>query len=176
MHIKGIQNTVADAISRLNFGLVQDEKANWMLFTKCWCHYTMHAPPEESSSNQQHQMNMVFANHCEEDVIYRLTVKESALAQGDESVVKKLSKTERYSTQLVEIHKSYARMARWPPPKFFRVEQFVGNTTTCSILDMHVLKRCYMNQCIGKVCKTPYDHMSKTVVHVKSTNNTSTRK
>ncbi len=44
MHIKGIQNTVADAISRLNFGLVQDQKANWMSFTKCWCHYTMHAP------------------------------------------------------------------------------------------------------------------------------------
>ena len=28
VHIKGIQNTVADAISRLDFGPVQDEKAN----------------------------------------------------------------------------------------------------------------------------------------------------
>ena len=49
MHIKGIHNTVADAISRLDFGPVQDEKANWMRFTKCWCHYTMHAPTKEST-------------------------------------------------------------------------------------------------------------------------------
>ena len=73
-----------------------------MSFTKCWCHYTIHAPPEESSSNQQHQINMVFANHCEEDVIYPLTVKEIALAQEDDLVLKKLRKTEKYSTQLVE--------------------------------------------------------------------------
>ena len=84
VHIKGIQNTVADAISSLDFSPVQDEKANWMLFTKCWCHYTMHAPPEESSMNQQHQMNMVFANLSKEDVIYPLTVKEIALAQERE--------------------------------------------------------------------------------------------
>ena len=48
VHIKGIHNTVADVISRLDFGPVQDEKANWMTFTKCWCHYTMHAPTERS--------------------------------------------------------------------------------------------------------------------------------
>ena len=58
VHIKGIQNTVADAISRLDFGPVQDEKANWMTFTKCWCHYTMQATPMESTTNQQQQINM----------------------------------------------------------------------------------------------------------------------
>ncbi len=82
MHIKGIQNTVANAISGLDIGPVQDEKANWMMFTKCWCHYTMHAPPEESTAHQ-HQINMVFANHSKEDVIYPLTVKEIAQAQED---------------------------------------------------------------------------------------------
>ncbi len=49
MHIKGIHNTVANAISRLDFGPVQHEKANKMMYTKCWCHYTMHAPPEASN-------------------------------------------------------------------------------------------------------------------------------
>jgi hypothetical protein len=49
VHIKGIHNTVADAISTLDFGPVQDEKANWMKFTKCWCQCTMHAPTEEST-------------------------------------------------------------------------------------------------------------------------------
>jgi hypothetical protein len=50
MHIKGIHNTVADAISRLDFGPVHDEKAKWMMFTKCWCHYTMLAPIEEGTN------------------------------------------------------------------------------------------------------------------------------
>ena len=65
MYIKGIHNTVADTISRLDFGPVH-EKANWMTFTKCWCHYTMHAHTEESTITHQHQMNMVFANAAKE--------------------------------------------------------------------------------------------------------------
>ncbi len=44
----------------------------------------------------------VFANHRKVDVIYLLTVKEIALTQEDNSVLKKLSKTDKYSTQLVE--------------------------------------------------------------------------
>ena len=98
MHIKGIHNIVADAISRLNFGPFQDENANWMTFKKCWCHYTMHAPPEESTTTRHHRMNMVFANRSEEDVIYPLTVKEIALAQERDLVLKKLTKMEKYST------------------------------------------------------------------------------
>jgi hypothetical protein len=94
MHIKGIHNTVADIISRLDVGPVQDEKANWMKFMKCWCQYTMHAPTEESTLTHQHQINMVFANRSEEDVIYPLTVKEIAHAQDDDAVLKKLSKTD----------------------------------------------------------------------------------
>ena len=38
VHIKGIHNTVADAISRLDITPVQDKKADWMTFMKCWCH------------------------------------------------------------------------------------------------------------------------------------------
>jgi hypothetical protein len=100
VRIKGIHNTVADAISRLDFGLVKDDKANWMMFTKCWCHYTMHAPNAESPYNHQKQINMVFANHSEEDEIYPL-IKEIAQAQKDDAVPKKISKTDKYSTQLV---------------------------------------------------------------------------
>ena len=47
VHIKSIHNTVADAISKLDICPVQEEKTNWMTFTKCWCHYTMHALTEE---------------------------------------------------------------------------------------------------------------------------------
>ena len=51
VHIRGIHNTVANAISRLDFGPVQDEKANWMKFRKFLCQYTMYAPTEESAIN-----------------------------------------------------------------------------------------------------------------------------
>ena len=49
----------------------------------------------------QHQIHTVFANCSEEDVIYPLTVKEIALAQEDDLVLKKVRKTDKYSTQLV---------------------------------------------------------------------------
>ena len=62
----------------------------------------MHAPTEESTITHQHQINMVFANRSKEDVIYPLTVMEIAQAQEDDLVLKKLSKTDKYSTQLVE--------------------------------------------------------------------------
>ena len=45
---------------------------------------------------------MVFANQNKEDVFYPLTVKEIALAQEDNLVLKKLNKTDKYSTHLVE--------------------------------------------------------------------------
>eukprot|EP00804_Cyclotella_cryptica_P004829 CCRYP_004921-RA/>CCRYP_004921-RA protein AED:0.41 eAED:0.35 QI:0/0/0/1/0/0/2/0/267 len=41
VYIKGIHNTVADTISRLDIGPIPSEHENWMTFTKCWCHYTM---------------------------------------------------------------------------------------------------------------------------------------
>ena len=104
MHIKGIHNTAADAISRLDFGPVKDEKANQMTFTKCWCHSTMHATSAESTYDYRRQMKMAFANHIEEDVIYPLTVKEIAQAHKDDAFLKTLQKhdKDKYSTQLVE--------------------------------------------------------------------------
>ncbi len=62
----------------------------------------MHAPIEESTHTHQHQLNMLFANCSKEDVICPLTVKEIAQAQKDDAVLKNLSKTGKYSTQLVE--------------------------------------------------------------------------
>ena len=70
--------TVADAISHLDFGPVNDNKANATRFLKCWCCYNMHATKAENTYNHQKQINMVFANHSKEDVIYPLTVKEIA--------------------------------------------------------------------------------------------------
>jgi len=62
----------------------------------------MHAPTAESPYTHQKQINMVFTNHSEEDVIYPQRVKDIAQAQKDDAVLKKQSKHDKYSTQLVE--------------------------------------------------------------------------
>ena len=93
--------------------------ANWFSFTKGWCHYTVHSPPEESSQNHQHHMNMVFANHSEEDVMYPLTVKEIAQAQEKDLILKKLSITYSIPLKLLRIQESYVKMAALSSPKFF---------------------------------------------------------
>ncbi len=77
----------------------------------------MHAPTEESTQKHQHHMNMVFANRSEEDVIYPLTVKEIAQAQEDDLVLKKLSKTDEYSTQLVEDTQVWCKDGKMVIPK-----------------------------------------------------------
>jgi hypothetical protein len=137
MHIKGIHNTVSLVLSRLDFGPVQDEKANWMTFTTCWFHYTMHAPTEESTYTHQHKINIVFANCSEEDVIYPLIVQEIAQSQKDNTVLKKLSKTDKYSTQLIEDTQVLCKHGKMViHSKSFCTEQLAGITTTCSILDI----------------------------------------
>ncbi len=40
VYIKGIHNTVADAISRLDYGPVPEDRSTMMTFAQCWCHYT----------------------------------------------------------------------------------------------------------------------------------------
>jgi hypothetical protein len=44
--IKGVHNTVADAISRLDYGPVKDTNQNWMTFTKCWNFYSQEMTAE----------------------------------------------------------------------------------------------------------------------------------
>ena len=55
VHIKCIHNTVADAISRLDSGPTQDNKANSIMLMKCWCYFT-HAASAESICKHQEQI------------------------------------------------------------------------------------------------------------------------
>eukprot|EP00804_Cyclotella_cryptica_P005789 CCRYP_000098-RA/>CCRYP_000098-RA protein AED:0.35 eAED:0.59 QI:0/0/0/1/1/1/2/0/492 len=97
VYIKGIHNTVADAISRLDYGPVTDDRSTWMTFAQCWCYHNM-TQPESSLATTEESMNQVFVNRNEEDPIYPLTTREIAEAQlGDDSLLDK-----SYSTQLVE--------------------------------------------------------------------------
>jgi hypothetical protein len=68
VYIKGIHNTVADAISQLDYGPAKEDRSAMMNFAQCWCHYT--AGQEESRSlyaYTQESINMVFANQDDED-------------------------------------------------------------------------------------------------------------
>eukprot|EP00804_Cyclotella_cryptica_P008472 CCRYP_003976-RA/>CCRYP_003976-RA protein AED:0.34 eAED:0.34 QI:30/-1/0/1/-1/0/1/0/89 len=73
-----------------------------MAFTKCWCHYTEHASSANSTSTHQDSINLVFANRSNEDAIYPLTVKEIAQAQATDATLERLSRHDKYTTQLVE--------------------------------------------------------------------------
>eukprot|EP00804_Cyclotella_cryptica_P024392 CCRYP_021136-RA/>CCRYP_021136-RA protein AED:0.20 eAED:0.26 QI:0/0/0/0.5/1/1/2/0/340 len=102
VYIKGIHNTVADAISHLDFGPTKDVKENWMTFTKCWCYYTMQAEEDPSRVKHSDLMNYVFANRSKENAIYPLTVRDIAAAQQTDKTLDKLSLLEAYKPQLVE--------------------------------------------------------------------------
>ena len=83
IYIKGIHNTVADAISRLEFSpkinpsLITD-KQNWMIPTENWCAIDQFARPE---NEQNMDINYVFANHSYEEEIFPLTISEIAEEQ-----------------------------------------------------------------------------------------------
>jgi hypothetical protein len=90
IYIKGIHNTVADAISRLDYDpklnttneynhathvkstkVVSNQK--WMMFSKFWSCFSETQDPDETNTIE---MNHVFANCSEEDEISPLNVKE----------------------------------------------------------------------------------------------------
>ena len=52
IHIKGIHNTVADAISRLDYSPVHNQRDTWMTFTQCWCHYASHTTAQQPAIHQ----------------------------------------------------------------------------------------------------------------------------
>ena len=84
MYIKGIHNTVADAISWLDYGPVQEDKSTMMTFAQCWCHYTSSLEKSTSPSANaymQESMNLVFDDWDYEGAIHPLTTQEIADAQ-----------------------------------------------------------------------------------------------
>ena len=117
-YIKGIHNTVADAISRLDHGPVSNDRYNWMTFTQCWCHYTETAKETGASqANYTESMNLVFANRSEENSIYPLTTREIAESQSKDAQLVALTTQDGYSTKLVENIKVLCKDGKLVIPK-----------------------------------------------------------
>jgi hypothetical protein len=118
MYIKGIHNTVADAILQLEYdpklnkaneythamlGVEPEElrAQQWKSFAHRWRSYN-----EASTPTQAHciHMNEVFANRSDEDEIYPLTTEEIAAAQRADASLKHLLKRNAVIDQGLEIN------------------------------------------------------------------------
>jgi hypothetical protein len=105
-HIKGIHNTVADAISRLEYVSPDTPSKdatmhqNWMMFSKCWCKYKL--TQNNSTNKHNYSMNNVFVNCSEEEEIYPLTVREIAKAQRLDRPFKTTTLKEKYEKALIK--------------------------------------------------------------------------
>jgi hypothetical protein len=112
IYIVGIHNTVADAISQLDYdpkvnstneynhaihGMSTKEatRQRWLMFSKLWsCYSEAQDDPDETNTIQ---LNEVFANHSEDNEIYPLTITEIVDAQ-------------KADTKLEEFFKPYATL------------------------------------------------------------------
>jgi hypothetical protein len=98
--IKGIHNTVADAISWLEYDPSVNQTAENYHMTKvkkrsstrsqrqCWMTVSKHWCNLEIDTNNPKDLNFAFANHGEEDEIYPLTTIEIAEAQHKDQELK----------------------------------------------------------------------------------------
>jgi len=117
IYIKGIHNTVADAISRLDY----DPKLNttneynhamqvkstkvvsnqeWVMFSKFWSCFSKTQDPDETNTIE---MNHVFANCSKEDEIFPLTVKEIIEAQKADPILKHFFKSNAVLSKGLEL-------------------------------------------------------------------------
>ena len=111
VYVKGIDNTVANVISRLDFGPSKEPKANWMTFTKCWCVYNRHDEQDQSPTAHKENMNFVFANCSNEDAIYPFTVKEIATSQSNDKKVREINQA--WEIQISTSWKHSGSMQGW---------------------------------------------------------------
>jgi hypothetical protein len=89
VYIKGIHNTVADAVSWLEYDPsvnrtaesfytmkvrnISSQRQCWMTVSKNWCKLDIDSDNLDSFTNKHDDWNLVFAHHKEEDKVYPLT-------------------------------------------------------------------------------------------------------
>jgi hypothetical protein len=104
IYIKGLHNTMADAVSRLEYDpsvnktaesfhmtKIRDNSSQrqcWMMVLKKWCELDIDSDNLDSYTNKHDDWNLVFAHHKEEEEIYPLTLTEIADAQRKDQELK----------------------------------------------------------------------------------------
>ncbi len=103
VYIKGIHNTMADAVLRLEYDPSVNKTAEsfyptkvrnnssqrqcWMTVLKNWCKLDIDSDNLDSYTNK-YDWNLVFAHHEEEEEVYPLTSTEIAHAQCEDQELK----------------------------------------------------------------------------------------
>ena len=106
VYIKGIHNTMADAVSQLEYDLsvnktaesfymtkVRDNSSQrqcWMMVSKNCCELDIDSDNLDSYTNKHDDWNLVFAHHKEKEEVYPLTLTEIADAQHKDPRIKGL--------------------------------------------------------------------------------------
>jgi hypothetical protein len=104
VYIKGIHNTMADAVSRLEYDPSVNKTAEnfhtmkvrnrsrqrqcWMMVSKNWCKLDVDSDNLDSYTDKHDDWNLVFAHHKEEEEVYPLTLTEIADAQRKDRELK----------------------------------------------------------------------------------------
>ncbi len=104
VHIKGIHNTMADTVSRLEYDLrvnktaesfhtvkVRDNSSQrqcWMTVSKKWCKLDIDSDNLDSYTDKHDDWNLVFAHHKEEAVLHSFALTEIAFAQRKDQKLK----------------------------------------------------------------------------------------
>jgi hypothetical protein len=137
IYIKGIHNTVADAISQLDYhpkvnsaneynhathGLSTKEATSqrWLMFSKLWLCYN--EAQKDSDKTNTIQLNDVFTNHSKDDEIYPLTVAEIVDAQNADTKLEEFFKPNAtldkgLELQIIEDQKCICNKGRLVIPK-----------------------------------------------------------
>ncbi len=104
VYIKGIHNTLADAVSRLEYDPSINQTAEsfhtmkvrnnssqrqcWMTVSKKWCELDINSDNLDSYTDKHDDWNLVFAHHKEEEEVYPLTLTEIADAKRKDQELK----------------------------------------------------------------------------------------
>jgi hypothetical protein len=111
VYIKGIHNTMADAISRLEYDPSVNktdesfhtmkvrsgsrQRQCWAKVSKHWCKLDIDSEYLDSYTNKHDDWNLVFAHHEEEEEVHPLTLTEIADAQHKDQELKTYFKKKR---------------------------------------------------------------------------------
>jgi hypothetical protein len=104
VYIKGIRNTMADAVSWLEYDPSVNRTAEsfcrmkvrnrsrqrqcWMMVSKNWCKLDINSDNLDSYTNKHDDWNLMFAHHEEVEEVYPLTLTEIADAQRKDQELK----------------------------------------------------------------------------------------
>ena len=106
IYIKGKNNTLEDAILRLDFlpkaDPINSEQKNWMILTKCWCAVAYTHTTKSNSIHSTIDLNHVFSNCSDEEEIYPLTVREIAEEQTKDKGLQQQRRSSKFEETLIE--------------------------------------------------------------------------